>query len=83
MSISDIDLSDPENFLEGTPHHWFKELREKDPVHWHEEKEGTGFWCITKYHDLIHVSRNPVLFSSQVGGIQMRDPSPEEREFIK
>ncbi len=83
MSISEIDLSDPENFLEGTPHHWFKELREKDPVHWHEENEGTGFWCITKYRDLIHVSRNPLLFSSRVGGTQLRDPSPEEREFIE
>ncbi|MCZ6781968.1 MAG: cytochrome P450 [Proteobacteria bacterium] len=83
MSISDIDLTDPENFLEGTPHHWFKELREKDPVHWHEEEEGTGFWCITKYHDLIQVSRNPQIFSSQVGGTQMRDPRPEEREAFR
>ena len=78
MSLSDIDLTNPDNFLAGTPHHWFKELREKDPVYWHEEQKGTGFWCITKYQDLKQISRNPQLFSSEARGTQMRDPTEEE-----
>ncbi len=79
MSLSHIDLTDPDVFQEGAPHHWFKELRREDPVYWHEEEEGPGFWCITKYEDLRYVSRNPLLFSSQAGGTMMRDPTPQER----
>ena len=79
MSLSEIDLTNPDNFVEGTPHHWFRELREKQPVFWHEEATGPGFWCITRYEDLRHISRNPELFSSQVGGTQMRDPSAGQR----
>lgn len=79
MSLDHIDLSNPDNFVEGTPHPWFRELRQKDPVHWHEEQNGAGFWCITKYDDLRHVSRNPLLFSSEIGGTGLREPSDDER----
>ncbi len=79
MSLDEIDLLNPDHFIEGTPHHWFAELREKDPVYWHPERNGPGFWCITRYDDLKHVSRNPQLFSSQIGGTVLRDPSPQER----
>ncbi len=73
MKLEDIDLNDPDNFVNGTPHHWFKELRAKDPVHWHEEKNGPGFWCITKYEDVKTISRNPMLFSSWLGGTNIED----------
>jgi cholest-4-en-3-one 26-monooxygenase len=73
MKLEDIDLNDPDNFVNGTPHHWFKELRAKDPVHWHEEKNGPGFWCITKYEDVKTISRNPLLFSSWLGGTNIED----------
>jgi cholest-4-en-3-one 26-monooxygenase len=73
MKLEDIDLNDPDNFVSGTPHHWFKELRAKDPVHWHAEKNGPGFWCITKYEDVKTISRDPLLFSSWVGGTNIED----------
>ncbi len=80
MSLSDIDLTDIHVFQEGTPYHWFKELREKEPVYWHPEKDGPGFWCITKWDDLRHVSRNPLLFSSEVGGTMLRDMEAEQQQ---
>jgi cholest-4-en-3-one 26-monooxygenase len=73
MALSEIDLDDPDKFLAGTPHHWFKELRAHDPVHWHAERNGPGFWCVTKYDDLKHVSRAPLLFSSWQGGTNIAD----------
>ncbi len=79
MSLSHIDLTNPDVFQQGTPYEWFRQLRAEDPVYWHEEEEGPGFWNITKYEDLRHVSRNPLLFSSEVGGTQMRDPTAQER----
>ena len=78
MSLSHIDLTDPDNFLEGTPHSWFTEIRNEDPVHWHEGSNGS-FWCITKWEDLRHVSRNPKLFSSQRRGTNMPNPKMEAR----
>ncbi len=78
MSLSHIDLTDPDNFLEGTPHEWFTELRNQDPVHWHEGSTGAAFWCVTKWEDLRHVSRNPRLFSSQRRGTNMPNPRMEE-----
>ncbi len=73
MNLAEIDLNDPDQFVERTPHHWFKALRAKDPLHWHEEKNGPGFWCVTKYEDVKTVSRNPLLFSSWQGGTNIED----------
>ena len=78
MSLSHIDLTNPDNFLEGTPHEWFTELRNADPVHWHEGSSGAAFWCITKWDDLRHVSRNPAVFSSERRGTNMPNPRMEE-----
>ena len=52
MDLAEIDLTNPDHFVAGTPHHWFKALRAQDPVHWHPEPDGPGFWCVTKYDDL-------------------------------
>jgi cholest-4-en-3-one 26-monooxygenase len=78
MSLSHIDLTNPDHFVPGTPHHWFSEIRNQDPVHWHEGSSGASFWCVTKWDDLRHVSRNPMIFSSQRGGTNMPNPRREE-----
>ena len=77
LALSDIDLENPDNFVAGTPHHWFRELRREAPVHWHKERDGRGFWNVTKYEDLKYVSRNPLLFSSWRGGTNIPD-RPDE-----
>ncbi|HKC50001.1 MAG TPA: cytochrome P450 [Myxococcota bacterium] len=77
MALDHIDLDNPDNFVSGTPHHWFKQLRREAPVHWHKERDGIGFWCLTKYEDVKFVSRNPQLFSSWLGGTNIAD-RPEE-----
>jgi cholest-4-en-3-one 26-monooxygenase len=73
LALDHIDLDNPDHFIAGTPHHWFKQLRQEDPVHWHKERSGPGFWCVTKYEDLKYVSRNPLLFSSWRGGTNIQD----------
>ena len=79
MSLSHIDLTNPDHFIEGTPHQWLKEIRNEDPVHWHEGSTGAAFWCVTKWQDLRHVSRNPQIFSSEKRGTNMPNPQMEER----
>ena len=76
MQLSDVDLNDLDVFERGVPHAWFRLLRREAPVHWHEEPHGSGYWCITRYHDLKAVSRDPATFSSELGGTLLRDIDP-------
>jgi len=70
----EIDLANPDSFVAGTPHHWFKKLRAEAPVYFHPEPAGgPGFWCVTKYEDLRLISRNPKVFSSWLGGTNIED----------
>jgi cholest-4-en-3-one 26-monooxygenase len=64
MQLSDIDLTDSRNFVPGVPHEWFAYLRRNAPVWWHEETDGPGFWCVTKYDDCVTVNREHERFSS-------------------
>lgn len=60
----DIDLLSPASFAHGQPHDQFAWLRANDPVHWHPEPGGAGFWAITRYRDIRAVGRDPETFSS-------------------
>src|SRR5471030_2607962 len=64
MELSDIDLTDAEAYVDAVPHEWFAFLRKNAPVWWHEEKDGPGFWCVTKYDDCVAVNREYDTFSS-------------------
>lgn len=66
-----IDLLNLDRFTEGIPHEWFSWLRENDPVHFHEEPDGPGFWVITKLADIETCSRDYQTFSSaaRLGGV--------------
>src|SRR5215831_8564074 len=52
------------------PYTYFGQLREEDPVHWNEKYE---VWVVTRHDDLIWLTRNHELFSSET---QKRDPRP-------
>ncbi len=59
-----VDLKDPDLYLAGVPHDLFARLRREAPVHWNPEVDGAGFWALTRYADIVEVSRQPGLFSS-------------------
>ena len=66
MEVTDIDLADPGNFVEGVPHEWFAYLRREAPVQWHPDLTGfaDGFWSVTRYDDCVGVNRDYEHFSS-------------------
>ncbi|HUY20957.1 MAG TPA: cytochrome P450 [Acidimicrobiales bacterium] len=64
MELSEIDLTDSTKFVPAVPHEWFAHLRRNAPVYWHEEADGPGFWCVTKYDDCVAVNRDYEHFSS-------------------
>jgi cholest-4-en-3-one 26-monooxygenase len=80
LKPGELDLSIAAEFDEGFPHDYFKMLRAEAPVCWHAERDGPGHWAITRYDDLKFASRNPLLFSSWLGGSTVRDMPPEHLE---
>jgi len=67
-SLGHINLTDAGVWEQAAPHDWLDRLRSEDPVHWHEESDGPGFWAITRHEDVRRVSTAPLEFSSAVGG---------------
>ena len=78
MKMEDIDLLDLDRFLAQEHHEMFSYLRKEDPVSWHDEPDGPGFWNIVRHADLIEVNRNAEVFSSETGGISIADPHEHE-----
>ncbi len=86
MSVSEaqlehVDIASQEIYEVGVPHEGFRLLREHDPVHWHPwDWQGGGFWALTKHADVVHVSKNPEIFSSAEGHIYLWDLEPDALE---
>jgi hypothetical protein len=78
-----IDLTSTAAFNGGHPWDQYAWLRAHDPVHWHPERDGPGFWAVTRYNDVRHVLRTPQDFSSWLGATQIRDPDPADLPFIR
>jgi cholest-4-en-3-one 26-monooxygenase len=64
IEFADIDLTDSKQFVEAVPHDVFTFLRKNAPVWWQEEKDGPGFWAVTRYEDCNTVNRDYEHFSS-------------------
>jgi linalool 8-monooxygenase len=75
MNPSDVDLANPDLYVSGVPHEVFTWLRREDSVHWNPVTNGRGFWSITKYDDIVAISKNPEVFSSarEHGGHRIYD----------
>jgi cytochrome P450 len=79
--LSSIDIASPEIYEQGVPHERFRLLRERDPVHWHPWSwSGGGFWAITKYDDVVAISKDSETFSSAKGHIYLWELDDEALE---
>jgi len=68
IRIDQINLSDPDVHARQEHHELLRVLRNEAPVHYFPGDNAFGpFWSITKYDDVLHISRNPLLFSSERG----------------
>jgi cytochrome P450 len=72
-----VNLADPDAFLGGPPHEELIELRRTDPVHWQDMQGEPGFWAVLLHSDVVHVARNPNVFSAEVGGVVIENLDPE------
>ncbi|HEY0519833.1 MAG TPA: cytochrome P450 [Ilumatobacteraceae bacterium] len=80
LGAANADITDPDAYVDGVPHATFQRLRDHDPVSWWPEHDGgKGFWAVTRYDDLLHVSRNVDTFSS-AQGITLEEMDVEDFE---
>ena len=66
---SPIDLYDIHKFTNGQPFEEFDELRKNSPIYFQDPPEWDtepGSWMLTSYKDIVEVSSNPSIYSSQI-----------------
>ena len=77
------DIYRPDSYVAGPPHQVFEQLRRSDPVHWQDMGDGTGYWAVLRYADVVHVARESQLFSASAGGVVLEDLSPEQLAMMR
>ena len=79
--LNDLDL-----FTKGQPFNLYKELRDNAPIFFHEPMPmdpEPGYWALTRYEDIKHVSMNPKIFSSQYSSGNLLTLGSEENRHPK
>jgi cytochrome P450 len=64
-----IDLTDVELFASNRHHDAFRRLREESPVYRNPSTDGTEFWALTRYDDILAAYIDHDTFSSMRGAI--------------
>jgi cytochrome P450 len=77
LNLADIHL-DNDAFAERVPHETFALMRDQAPVHWYDWEHGKGFWCITRYDDIVAVMKDWHSFSSETGATALEDLDPDQ-----
>jgi len=78
-----IDIYEPDRYVDGPPHEVFEHLRRTRPVYWQDMPDGTGYWGVLKHADVVHVAREPMLFSASEGGVVLEDLDPERLAMMR
>ena len=68
-AVSDLDIYSPDWYLGDDVHEAFSQLRRTDPVHWQEIPGEAGYWAVLRHPDVVHVARNPQVFSAWLGSV--------------
>jgi cytochrome P450 len=76
LDLAQVDLMDEDLFEDGPPHELFARMRAKAPVRWNPASGGDGFWSVTRAADIAAVSKDPATFSSERGGVFVREGMP-------
>jgi cytochrome P450 len=90
LSIDDIHLGEIEQWMRPDREGIFAKLRAERPVSFHDEPvpppevpfpQGPGFWAVTRYADVMQVSRDPDTFHSAPTST-IGDIPPEIAEWL-
>ena len=78
LSLGDVNLLDHDMFAEREPWDVFELLQREAPVFRHPEPDGDGFWCVTRYDDVVQVLKDTAVYSSEDGGAALIEPVPDD-----
>jgi len=76
VQLADVDLS-ADTWGRAVPHEAFRLLRREAPVFRHPEPDGPGYWAVTRYDDVLAVSRDATTYSTEVGTAFIKDMDEE------
>jgi cytochrome P450 len=76
IPLEKIDISDSELFETNDHFGYLARLRKEDPVHYCAESDFGPYWSVTRYDDIVHVEKNPEIYSS-ARSIAVVDPLPD------
>jgi cholest-4-en-3-one 26-monooxygenase len=92
VAVPDIppgfDFTDPEIYTTRVPEQELAELRRAAPVWWVAQRRGSagfdddGYWAVTRYTDVMAVSKNPEVYSSSENTALVRFHEGIPRESI-
>lgn len=74
---ADIDITDPATFAHGIPHEVFARMRREEPIA-SRMYGGRPFWAVTRYRDLVTVTRDPQTYSNARGMTNLPDLTEEQ-----
>jgi cytochrome P450 len=74
--IGAVDLTDLDMWARAVPYDEFARLRREAPVAWVPD-EGSGFWSVHRYFDIVAASRDVATFSSG-RGVSFEEPTDED-----
>ena len=81
LTLETINLGDELLFEQGRSHEAFKILRRENPISWNLASEQVkGWWNIVRYADVLQVSRNPQIFSSERGIVSFEPVNEEDAD---
>jgi cholest-4-en-3-one 26-monooxygenase len=87
VTLTDIDITSTEQWVDGVPHEQFALLRREAPVFRHPSTDPNMpefFWCLTRHQDVKDATRDAQVFSSGRGGVLLDVmQSAEEREAFR
>ena len=74
---ADIDITDPASYAGGIPHEVFARMRREEPIAL-RMYDGRPFWAVTRYRDLVTVTRDPKTYSNARGMTNLPDLTEEQ-----
>lgn len=72
MPDATVDITDPATYANGIPHEVFADMRRTEPIAL-RMYEGRPFWAVTRYADLVTVTRDPATYSNARGMTNLWD----------
>jgi cholest-4-en-3-one 26-monooxygenase len=82
-ALTNVDIYSPDAYVAGPPHELFDELRRTRPVFWQQMPDEPGYWAVLKHADVVHVAREPRLFSASEGGVVLENLEPARLAMMR